>query len=127
MVLNNPIVAQANIDAGTLMTSINDFNKSFSANYADIVKRHADMLGANQTTNTAGDNSFKGDPRLLRGGVTAENSNGGTPSVTPFPAMNNNNGGLNMNNGGMNLGNQFKGQQQAPAVLAPKLDTPVGS
>jgi hypothetical protein len=133
--LQNPMMNQINMDAGTLLTQMNDFNKQFAENYADITKRHADLLQSGNIANNNGqvngaNNNGTRDLRLLRGGAPLpENSNGqGTPAVTPFPAMN------GANNGAMNLGNppptgpSINGiPNNAPKVLAPMRDAPVGS
>lgn len=95
LVLNSPTMTQINLDAGSLMTQINDFQKGLAENFAAIQERHKNLLEGNGA-NTSGTTSPAVDPRLLRGG--------GTP-VT----------GLEQPNG------------NPPAVLAPKMGSPVGS
>jgi hypothetical protein len=119
MVLNNPTMMQINTDAGVLMTQINDFQKTLADNYAKIQERHANLLQGNQTDGTA-PKLNTGDGRLLRGGLQYDTGVNPTGTID----TGNNNGAVLPMPGAVN---QQKLGTQAPAVLAPRMGSPVGS
>lgn len=106
LVLNSPTMTQINLDAGSLMTQVTDFQKGLDENYAVIQERHKSLLGLSDSG--AGGNGSSIDPRLLRGG--------GTPVTGSEPWPGNGSGQQPSTTGG-----------GAPAIMAPRMGTNVGS